>query len=323
VQHDLGEGRIDAGWRRAAAELDAEIHDVDRAAVRIWLAFHPLALARAMEQAPDPVALAIRLQLRGRHRLAEDLEGAHAFLYGHRYWPQARQATLAAARQVEPVEGPLAAVIHRVASEAAASASADRELVTAIALVALATLQHVGLEALAATPGTVTSGRAALRRSPKDVLAARARDDRQGLFGFLRGERRIWSVTFDERDPAGRFPLTHTQAITTAAAEDRRDWRARDPRCTEGPIPVHCRSAACGTCWIGVLGGAEKLSPVEDRERRSLARFGYDASGDERPVVRLACQARATGAVSIVIPPWNGVFGALVPKDASTLVGVP
>jgi hypothetical protein len=34
-------------------------------------------------------------------------------------------------------------------------------------------------------------------------------------------------------------------------------------------------------------------------------------------------KARAMGAVSIVIPPSNGVFGALAPKDASTLVGVP
>jgi ferredoxin len=74
---------------------------------------------------------------------------------------------------------------------------------------------------------------------------------------------------------------------------------------------------------VGVLGGAEKLSPVEDRERRRLAEFGYDATGDPDPAVRLACQAQAVGAVSIVIPPWNGVFGHLVPKDASTLVGAP
>jgi uncharacterized 2Fe-2S/4Fe-4S cluster protein (DUF4445 family) len=26
-------------------------------------------------------------------------------------------------------------------------------------------------------------------------------------------------------------------------------------------------------------------------------------------MIRLACQAQAQGAVSIVIPPWNGVFG--------------
>jgi hypothetical protein len=42
--------------------------------------------------------------------------------------------------------------------------------------------------------------------------------------------------------------------------------------------------------------------------------FGYLDSADERPVVRLACQARAHGAVSIVIPPWNGVFASALPR---------
>jgi ferredoxin len=85
----------------------------------------------------------------------------------------------------------------------------------------------------------------------------------------------------------------------------------KDRRCTpgEGPIPVECRAASCGTCWVGVLGGAEKLSPVVDRdERRRMQVFGYLASTEDRPLIRLACQAKAHGAVSIVIPPWNGVF---------------
>jgi hypothetical protein len=38
--------------------------------------------------------------------------------------------------------------------------------------------------------------------------------------------------------------------------------------------------------------------------------FGYIDTPDERPVIRLACQARVSGAVSIVIPPWNGIIGA-------------
>jgi hypothetical protein len=63
---------------------------------------------------------------------------------------------------------------------------------------------------------------------------------------------------------------------------------------------------------VGVLGGAEKLSVVVDRdERRRMAVFGYLNSTDERPVIRLACQARAFGAVSIVIPPWNGFIAGL------------
>ncbi len=59
-------------------------------------------------------------------------------------------------------------------------------------------------------------------------------------------------------------------------------------------------------CWAV----PRKLSPVVDRdERRRMAVFGYTDSTEERPLIRLACQARAFGAVSIVIPPWNGLIG--------------
>jgi hypothetical protein len=62
-----------------------------------------------------------------------------------------------------------------------------------------------------------------------------------------------------------------------------------------------------------VLGGAEKLSPVVDRdERQRMKVFGYLESDDAKPLIRLACQAKAHGAVSIVIPPWNGIFGKFV-----------
>jgi hypothetical protein len=58
-----------------------------------------------------------------------------------------------------------------------------------------------------------------------------------------------------------------------------------------------------------VLGGAEKLSNVAAREGKKIKEFGYIDTSEPQPVIRLACQAQANGAVSIVIPPWNGVFG--------------
>ena len=81
------------------------------------------------------------------------------------------------------------------------------------------------------------------------------------------------------------------------------------PRRIEGPIPVECRSASCGTCWVGVLVGAEKLTDVAAREGKKIKEFGYVETSEAKPLIRLACQAQALGAVSIVIPPWNGVFG--------------
>ena len=76
--------------------------------------------------------------------------------------------------------------------------------------------------------------------------------------------------------------------------------------------PVECVSASCGTCWVGVIGGKEKLTDVERRERRAMTVFGYNQPDDQTPFIRLACQAKAEGNVTIVIPPWNAVFGKKV-----------
>jgi hypothetical protein len=58
-----------------------------------------------------------------------------------------------------------------------------------------------------------------------------------------------------------------------------------------------------------VLGGAERLSETEWRERKMMPLFGYIETDEPKPLIRLACQARAEGSVSVVIPPWNGYFG--------------
>jgi len=36
-------------------------------------------------------------------------------------------------------------------------------------------------------------------------------------------------------------------------------------------------------------------------------------------LIRLACQAQTYGAVSIVIPPWNGVFGKYLKNEKEQL----
>ena len=183
-----------------------------------------------------------------------------------------------------------------------------------ISAVALMTLRQTGLEAFAAAPGRIHLETTVRRKSPHQVMAGRGKDDSQGLFGFLRGMRKRWTVTFDENDPAAKFPVINGQEIATAAQTDKRDYRSAEPRCTpgEGPIPVECRAASCGTCWVGVLAGADKLSPVVDRDEGCRMKvFGYTDTPEPTPLIRLACQARAFGAVSIVIPPWNGMFGSI------------
>ncbi|HKV39545.1 MAG TPA: 2Fe-2S iron-sulfur cluster-binding protein, partial [Blastocatellia bacterium] len=116
-----------------------------------------------------------------------------------------------------------------------------------------------------------------------------------------------------------KFKLVNGQELTTAAADDTRHFANRDPRLlgSVGPIPVQCRAAACGTCWVGVLGGAQKLSDVDRIEGARIKDFGYIDTSDPKPLIRLACRAQAFGAVSIVIPPWNGVFGKFL-RDKKT-----
>jgi len=296
-----------AAWRRACEAAASAGHHIDANATRIWFAFYPLELHRALETASDPAALAQTLGLMGSWRLADHVDTSHRFFFAHRYWPQVKSAV-----QGMTDRGPedLAALTTAVAEAAARTARVDREFLLGIAAAALMTLRQAGPVAFAG-PGQVHLSDRVRARSPRQVLNARARDDWQGLFGFARGLKKRWTVTFDENDPEATFTAIQDQELASAAESDKRDYRSRDVRCTpgEGPIPVECRAASCGTCWVGVLGGAEKLSPVAPRdEGRRMKVFGYLNTADSHPLIRLACQARTSGAVSIVIPPWNGII---------------
>jgi ferredoxin len=305
AQHD------DDAWLRAVDRLEPSMHEVDRAATRIWFHFFPLALERLMKR-PDAAEIARRMQLAGRWRLSEQIDSSHAFLYGHQYWPDAKGAVLDYARNPGgPGSLDLAAQIQEAARRAARQRGVDAAVMVGITAVALRTMQQVGVAALEQSAGEVVGAGAWEGRTADAVVSRRRRGDSHGWFDFLRGGRRQSTVTFNERYPGAQFPLIHSQHLTTAAANDRRAYRAADPRCSEGPIPVQCRSCSCGTCWVGILSGSAYLSPPESSERSKLAEIGV-TTNDANPVIRLACQAQASGPVSIVIPPWNGLLGRVL-----------
>jgi ferredoxin len=59
-------------------------------------------------------------------------------------------------------------------------------------------------------------------------------------------------------------------------------------------MPFGCMSAKCGVCRIEVLAGAESgLAAASELERRVLEGFNAE------PGVRLACQARLVGDVTV------------------------
>ena len=297
-------------WSATLTTLLRSIHEVDQNATQIWFAFYPLALFQALATAEDPEKLRQQLLMQGKFYLRDQIDSSHTFLYGHRYWPEVKRAVEQHAREFNDRAESLPDQILAVAQKIAAALKVDRSLVVGITAVAFMTVQQAGLEAFEKSPGGMLIDKKHARRSPEDVLRERAKDDSQGLFGFLRTVNKKWTVTYDENDDAAKYRMNHVQDLAWGAAEDRsRNWREIDPRRVEGPIPVECRSASCGTCWVGVLGGAEKLSDVAAREGKKIKEFGYVDTSEPKPLIRLACQAQTHGAVSIVIPPWNGVFG--------------
>jgi ferredoxin len=297
-------------WSGALTTLLRSIHEIDRNATQIWFSFYPLGLFEALQRAQDPEKLAQQLLIQGNYRLADQIDSSHTFLYGHRYWPEVKKATQEYARAFSGGESKLSDQILEVAQKAAEQLKIDQSLVVGITAVAFMTLRQVGLAAFEQAPGKMLLDRKHAQKSAEQVLRERAKDDSQGLFGFLRTVNKKWTVTYDENDDSAKYRLNHVQDLAWGAAEDRsKNWREIDPRRIEGPIPVECRSASCGTCWVGVLGGAEKLSDVAAREGKKIKEFGYIDTSEPKPLIRLACQAQAYGAVSIVIPPWNGVFG--------------
>ena len=304
-QHDA------EAWQASITALLRSIHEVDKSATQIWFSFYPLELFHALGEADDPAQLARELLLQGDYQLKSQVDTSHKFLYGHRYWPEVKRTIAAhAASFTEASPKTLTDQILEVANQVAGTLRVDPALTVGITAVGFMTVQQVGLPSFNETPGAVAIDSKHAKQSPEQILKERAKDDSQGFLGFLRTVDKKWTVTHDENDDSAKYKLNHAQDLAWGAEADRsRDWRALDPRRIEGPIPVECRSASCGTCWVGVLGGAEKLSDVAAREGKQIKLFGYINTTEPKPLIRLACQAQAQGAVSIVIPPWNGVFG--------------
>ena len=303
-------------WSATLTTLLRSIHEVDRNATQIWFAFYPLSLFQALTHTDDPEQLAQRLLLQGNFYLKDQIDSSHTFLYGHRYWPEVKAAVQKHAASFQ--SGPaLADQIITVANEVARKLKVDPALVMGITAIAFMTVQQVGLDACS-SPGRVLIDKKHAAKSAEQVLRDRAKDDNQGLLGFLRTINKKWTITHDENDDRAKYVMHNIQDLAWGAADDRsRNWREIDPRRCEGPIPVECRSASCGTCWVGVLGGSEKLSDVAAREGKKIKEFGYIDTSEPKPLIRLACQAQTQGAVSIVIPPWNGVYGKYLREKKS------
>ncbi len=307
-------------WLAAIDEILPCIHEVDKDAVQIWFRFFPLNVSRYIERSADRDAALRELALQGDHELLSRIDTSHHFLYGHRFWPTVKRKIELLADEYEGGDQTLVEIIKDIAMRVSEKLNIERQLVNGISAVGLATLDQVGIDAFKAASGDVKEPKWPMTKSPEYIVTERERDDSQGVFGFLRGINKKYSIAYDNLRVTGKFTVIADEEITSASAKhETGNFKDSDERCWEGVIPVECHSASCGSCWIGVLGGKEKLSEVSARERRAMQVFGYIRSEEPKPFLRLACQARATGNVSIVIPPWNGVFGKKVLGDVEEL----
>jgi ferredoxin len=300
----------EADWLAAIDSLASGIHEVDRNAAQVWFRFYPLEFRRYVEANPDEGELRRSLALLGDYDLADQIDTSHRFLYGHRYWKTVKAAIEAEAEVFGDQTPMLADEIREVAVNIAEKLKVDVSLVLGITAVGFMTLDQVGLEKFKAAAGDVQKPAGLMTKSPNAIVDARKKDDSQGLLGFLRTVDKKFSINWIDKIDTGRFHVINDEEIASASARDQsQNWRERDERCWEGVVPVECRAASCGTCWIGVLAGEDKLSEVAPRERRMMKVFGYEQPDEAKPNLRLACQAKAYGNATIVIPPWNGLFG--------------
>lgn len=291
-------------WDRAVRAILPDVHEVDRAATRIWFHFWPLKLARLVGR-DDASEIVRRYKLDGRFRLSEQLSESVELFHGYRFWREIREAVSSCGRLPEPCEPrDPEDLLREVAEKAAAEAGASLPVVLGIAAAATMAWQQLGDREFRAAAGSPPAAR---RRSAEAVLAQRRSRPGRMLRRLL--GRPEHTVTWDERRRRG-FKALDGQNLAMAAARDPEDHLDRDPRCVAGPIPVQCRSGACGYCWVGVIAGGERLSAITSFERERLEEFGYAAhtDGETHPPVRLACQCAVLGDATVVLPPWNGVL---------------
>ncbi len=302
----------DAAWVRTVSELQGSIHPVDRNATRIWFAFFPVKLWRAFEQSGDHAATAKQLIIKGNPLLREQVDTSAEFLYGHRYWPQVKVVVSEYAATAAAGLG-LTEHIKAATKRVAQQVNASETLVLGITAVAFGALQQAGAARFKQPAAAGAYGKR-WNKSADQIVANRAKDDGQGLLGFLKSVDKRYTVNFRECAPGSTFKIMHEQDVTMAAKLDQRPHHLQDTRCMagEGPIPIECRTAACGTCWVGVLSPVEKISPPNEREKNKWRYFGYEGfTGAPASPIRLACQVKAQGNVTLVIPPWCGMIGKL------------
>ena len=295
-------------WVKTLNLIHSEIHQIDRDATQIWFSFWPLKLAQLLDTEKNLENTFKKFQLDGNPKLKEQINESVKFLFGARFWVPVKKAVLAYSKEnVDPKGIRLDQHILKLSRQIGNQLNIETKLLVGIVAIGLMILRQVGFSSLKDVEDQLIDIEST--ESPDKVLKNRRVN--RGLRSILGWKAKTHKVVFDEQNSGSFFEAADGQDLSMASNGDKRDFRSEDSRKVAGPIPAQCRSGACGYCWIGVLAGQKNLSKVTDFEKSRLEYFGYknlENSAKEHPVIRLACQSKCYGKVSITVPPWNGVL---------------
>ena len=211
----------EAEWLTAVENLLTCIHEVDRNAVQIWFRFYPLSLKQFIDAAEDRDATLHGIVMQGDFELKGQIDTSHRFLYGHRHWKTVKAAIEAEAVVFTDQTHNLTEEIKQIAMLVGEKLQVERQMVNALVAIGLMTLNQVGLDAFKSAPGEVEKPSGIMAKSPNAVIAERAKDDSQGLLGFLKTINKKFSVNYIAAHGGGKFPVMNEQEITSASANDR------------------------------------------------------------------------------------------------------
>lgn len=184
-------------------------------------------------------------------------EPARRAFFGYRYWPRVKAAVLSTTIQDLPF-------VDRVVSAADAAtrtARVDADLLIGITAAAMEMRDRLGPDAFASTASEPDLNAATLLETPTMVIRRRARNSPDGILGALPGVRRRWNVT-REPDPDDTYVVG------------------------DGDVLAPCRGGNHERCVVGIVSGADRVSPLE--------------GNDPFPLIRRACATRVLGRVSLL-----------------------
>jgi hypothetical protein len=184
-------------------------------------------------------------------------EPARRVLYGYRYWPRMKAAVLSTAH----ADLPFVDRVMHAADAATRTARVDADLLIGITAAAMEMCDRLGREVFAAGPSEPALSESALLETPTMILRRRARNRPEGILGALPGVQPRWCVT-REPDPNDTYVVGDGDALAP------------------------CRGGSHERCAVGVVAGADRLSPMRE--------------GDPFPLVRRACETRVFGRVSLL-----------------------